>query len=324
MEPGSEAWIAAQLAKAGRPIAYEALAAELPPAAAAALEDRLLTSPLFVRVGAGARPTWALLAPYLAGATFRYALTEADLAAGALRLEGRAVMFAIAPRLGDAACEVAWRDLEETEPHRARLEQRPEGCLLPGLGGFFAAHGLVAGDDVLVHVRELAAPTFVLDAQPRLERDEAAIERANRRLAAAALALLQEDGAGWTPIDRLIRRLVARHDYRRGTPPDAFAERLLLRDDRFTLSLDGLAVRPSHFRRDDTARAYLARVGSPSEALPAFLEEYPPVAEADREKALALLTAWWRDIPRPELGGQTPAQAEAEAAKIVPFPRGRS
>ncbi len=324
MEAGSVAWIAARLAEAGGPLGREALMEGLPPANAEGLDNLLLASPLFVRLSRGGRPVWGLMAPFLLGATFRYALTETDLAMRALRFEGREVMFAIAQRPGGPDPAVAWRDLGEAAPHHTRLASGPTGWTLPGLGEFFAAHALAAGDDVLIHVRDLETPTFVLDAQPRLDRDEAAIERANMRLAAAALALLQEDGAAWTPVDRLTKRLIARHEYRRGTPPDTFGERLLVRDDRFTLAHDGHAVRPSHFRKDDTARAFLARVSAPQDALPAFLEEYPPTTEADRGKAIALLTAWWRDTPRRELRGLTPAQAEAEAAKIVQFPRGRT
>ena len=319
MEPGSVGWIADRMRAAGGTITRDELVASLPPEVAEGLDSRLLGSPLFVRTGSGDRPTWALMAPFLAGATFRYALTAAELAMGALRLEGREAMFAVQQRPGGTAPEVAWRDVDAAEPALANLASGPSGWMLPGLGGFFAARGVAAGDDLLLHVRDLAGPTFVLDVQPRLERDEAAIERVNMKLAAAALGLLQEEGGAWTPVDRLLKRLVARHDHRHGTPPDAFAERLLLRDDRFTLARDGGAVRPSHFRKDDTARAYLARVGSPEAALPAFLEEYPPASEADREKAVALLRAWWRDVPRPELGGLTPAQADAEAAKLLPF-----
>jgi hypothetical protein len=321
MELGSVAWIAARLAEAGGPVARAALASALPPEFGPDLDNRLLTSPLFVRTTSGEAPVWALMASYLAGATFRYALGEDERQVGALRLEGREAMLAVQQRPGATEPEVAWRDADGAEPQRARLARGASGWALPGLGAFYAAHGLVAGDDVLVHVRDLEGPTFVLAVEPRLDRDEAAVERTNVKVLAAALALLQEDGGGWTPVDRLVKRLVARHDYRLGTPPDAFAERLLVRDDRFTLARDGHAVRPSHFRREDTTRAYLARVGSPHEALPAFLEEYPPSEDADREKALALLTRWWRDAPRAELGGMTPNQADEEAAKIIPFPR---
>lgn len=324
MEAGSVAWIAARLAEADGPVTREDLGAGLAPEVAEGLEARLTTSPLFVRVRHEDGAAWTLLAPFLAGATFRYALAPEDLETGTLRLEGREAMLAVAQHHGGTDPEVAWRALGEAEPRTTRLARGAAGWVLPGLGAFYAAHDVAVGDDVLLHVRDVAGPTFVLDAQPRLERDEAVIERANMRLTAAALALLAEDGGAWTAVERLGKRLVARHDHRHGTPPDAFAERLLLRDDRFTLSRDGLAVRPSHFRKDDTARAYLARVTTPHEALAAFLEEYPPAADADRDKALALLTAWWRDTPRAELGGMTPAQAEAEAAKIVPFPRARS
>lgn len=315
MEAGSVGWIAARLQQAGGPVPFDVLADGAPDAGV--LEQRLTASPLFVLTGRG----WTLLGPHLLGATFRYALTPAEVAGGSLRVEGRAAMAALQQSDAFNPGEVRWKPVGDEEPTPAALAQGPDGWALPGLGLFYAARGLQAGDDVLVHVRDLEPACLVLDAETRLERDEAAIERSNARLVEAALAILEAEGAGWMRIDRLGWRLLARHDHRRGVPPDTFAERLLPRDDRFTLSKDGLAVRPSHFRRDDTAKAYLARLSTPHEALGAFLEEYPPTSDADRERAMAALEAWWRDTPRRELGGQTPGQVEALGPKIVPFGR---
>lgn len=317
MEPGTIGWIAAKLTEAGGPLPEEALAAGLPPDEAAGLAARLLASPLFVLTGRG----WILLAPHLQGATFRYALTEAELAGGALRLEGRAAMAALQQSQAFNEGTVRWKPVGDEPPTPATLVRGADGWALPGLGLYFAGQELKAGDDLLVHVRNLDPPCLVLDAESRFERDEAAIERSNVRLVEAALAILDSEGGGWLRIDRLSKRLLARHDHRRGVPPDAFSERLLPRDDRFTLSKDGLAVRPSHFRRDDTAKLYLSRLRTSLEALPAFLEEYPPNSDADRERAMAVLDTWWRDTPRPELGGRTPAMVEHEGTKIVPFQR---
>jgi hypothetical protein len=327
LEPGSVEWLTDRLEAQGgeSPMAAleEALTASLPSndgseAAISLMRTRVLHAPQMVALP-GDRV--ALTRHFLQGAYFRYTPTTWELERGVLRLETSELALVCA--LDDTGLdqEVRWRGLDESEPHTVRLARSDGFWVLPGLGGWFDATGFTFGDDVVVHVREVRPPLFVLDRVSRFDRDEGPISRRNARLVELAIAILAESGEGWLAVDRLVKMLVGRYDYRGSTPPDSFGQRLLDQDTRFTQGKDGREVRLSHFHHEDTARAYLARVNSAAEALPVFFEEYPPQGPDDRDKALAYLEQLWRHTPRAELNGLTPAQMTDPASKIVPFGR---
>jgi hypothetical protein len=327
MQPGDLDWIVACLEQHGGAMSLPALERELlgvDPGGLEALRTRLAVAPQLTRLADG---QVALLRDRVQGANFRLAPAPWEHAQGVLRLDGTEVAAALASqgqRQGPDR-DVSWRGLDEPPagPHRTRLARGgPDGqaLLLTGLEGWYAGVGFQHGDDVIVHIRDLATPLLVLDHVPRLDRDEGVLRRRTARVVDAACAVLEETD-GWLALEHLQARVLGHVDYRQGTPPDAFNARLVELEPRLLLSRDGREVRLAHFHTDAAARRYLARVPALADALPAFLEEYPPREPADRDKALASLEALWRETPRAELDGLTPAEAEALAAKIVPFPR---
>lgn len=331
MQPGDLDWIIRQVTANGGRATLAMLEAALGPAeegAIAALHARAALAPQLTRLASG---ELALLRDRIEGAYFRAAPDVYELSRGLLRLEGLELALALAcaaPSSGPDLA-VAWRAMTDAEHavHRTRLVRVEEAgglWALPGLEAWYGAVDFAHGDDVIVHVRDLAGPVLVLDHLPRTDRDEGAIARRNKHVLDAAHAALQDAGAtgDWLALERLLRLVVGRFDYRQGLPPDPLPTRLLGLDPRFLLARDGREVRLAHFHADETARRYLGSVGSPEEALGTFLEEYPPGEPGDRDKALATLRTLWRETPRVELGGLTPAQAELRAQKIVPFPRG--
>jgi hypothetical protein len=327
MQPGDLDWIVACLEQHGGALPEAALERELravDPSAVAALRTHLAAAPPLTRLADG---TVALLRERVQGANFRLTPAPWEHAQGTLRLDGTEVAAALAGagRPPGPQLEVAWRGLDEPPagPHRTLLAPGgPDGqaWVLPGLEAWYAAVGFQHGDDVIVHVRDLDAALLVLDHAPRLDRDEGVLRRRTARVLDAACAVLEEAG-GWLTLERLQALILGRVDHRQGTPPDPFNARLVELEPRLLLAPDGQRVRLAHFHTDAAARRYLARVASVAEALPAFLEEYPPREPADQAKALDALEALWRDTPREELDGRTPAEEEALAAKIVPFPR---
>lgn len=318
MEPGSIEWLRALLEEQG-PIPMSMLEAALAQERAGEWQERLQHSPLFVTLPGGMVD---LTRRYLDGAYFRYTPTDRELKEGILLLDGTELSLVCAQGPISPDPEIYWRDLDDEEVHHARLARTGLAWVMPGLGPWFERMGFRHGDDLVAHVRSVAQPLLVFDHVPVLERDEGALARRNQRLVESAIAWLASE-PGWVSLERLLKELVARYNFRSSYPPDSFGHRLLERDNRFTLSDDGRAIRLSYFHHDDTARAYLARLSAPVEALPAFLEEYPPVRPGDRDKALAYLERLWRETPRPELDGLTPAEAEELQAKIVPFTRGK-
>jgi hypothetical protein len=337
MRPGTVEWLQALLSARGGSAAIAEIQAALMnaepetgapeqatqgegPAEAreASVRDRLRHSPLFVTLP---DERVALTRLYLQGANFRYSPASWELAQGLLSLEATELALVCAQSGGGPDPELSWRGLHDEAPNRTRLARAERGWVLPGLSAWFAAVGFEAGDDLLVHVREIEGPLLVFERVSRFARDEGPIARRNALLLEAAIGVLREEGGGWLGVDRLLKQLVARYDFRRLVPPDSFGQRLLVGETRFTLSRDGGAVRLSYFYHDDTARAFLATCASPQEALPAFFEEFPPDGAGDREKALRYLEALWEETPRPELGGLTPTEARAQEAKIVPFGR---
>lgn len=323
-----EAWIADQLqafgGRAGLPALAAVHAASVGWSVAeseAALLERLLSSSLFVRRDGA----WLLTRNCLQGAYFRQTPSADDLVHGTLALANTELGMIAAAAGSDAA--IAWRpvgsDAKDTQSFFPA--GRP---VMSGLETYFRQTGFELGDDLIIHVRDATAPLLVFDRMSRLDRDEGAIGRRNARLMAVAIAVLESEtsvecaaAGAWVGLARLLRQLPTRFDFRRGPPPDAFCQRLLLQDNRFTVSADGAWVRPSYFHQDRTARHYLARLASPLEALEAFCEEFPPEGPAERSLAIAHLETLWRQTPRAELGGLTPAQAEVNQAKIVPFSR---
>jgi hypothetical protein len=282
------------------------------------LRGRLRHAPQFVLLSEG---RMGLTRDFLQGAYFRYTPSAHDLEHGALRLEGTelALVGALSPSALDL--EMRFRLADEDTIHHARLVRLDDAWILPGLGGIFEALQFEFGDDLLVHVRELNGPLFVLGHVSRLERDEGAIRRRNARLEEAAIGILSQEPGAWLSLDGLLKQLIAHYDFRSVLPPDSFGTRLLYQDNRFTVGRAGREVRLSHFQHDDLARAYLSRLSSPAEALSAFFEEYPPENDHDRAKALSTLEALWQDVPRPELGGLTPRLERERADKIVNFVR---
>lgn len=329
VEPGTVEWVMERLAANGEtmPVATleDALDARMDgldeaarKEARALLRMRLAIAPGIVLM-AGAQV--ALLRHYVQGAFFRYTPSSWELEKGVLRLDSTELALVCAQASPERDQEVCWRDVSETEAHQARLARDDDRWVLPGLGGWFDHTGFTFGDDVVVHVRDAAIPLFVLDRVSRFDRDEGPISRRNAQLAETAIAILEEAAGGWTLVDRLLKQLVARFDFRAPTPPDSFGQRLLDQDNRFTVSREGREVRLSHFHHEDTARAFMAGMKSPAAALAAFFEEYPPQGHDDREKALAYLEQLWRHTPREEYNGLTPAQWDDPKGKIVPFPR---
>jgi hypothetical protein len=256
---------------------------------------------------------------YLQSAYFRYTPSTWELEQGLLRLDGTELALVCAQGAAGLDREVCWRGIDEHQARTARLARSDDRWVLPGLGAWFDHVGFTFGDDVVIHVRDVDAPLFVFDRESRFDRDEGPIARRNAALSEAAIQVLAESREPWLSVDRLVKLLVARFDFRAGTAPDSFSQRLLEQDNRFTLAPSGREVRLSHFHHEDTARAYLAGLHTPSEALPAFLEEYPPQSNEDREKAFAYLESLWRHTPRPEYDGMTQAQWEEAQHKILPF-----
>lgn len=325
LEPGSVEWLLDRLETQGgeAPMAAleEALGASVGADAQAAVEamrTRVMLMPQFVLLP-GDRV--ALTRHFLQGAYFRYTPTTWELERGVLRLEASELALVCAQDGSGLDQEVRWRALDEADPHTVRLARFDGSWVLPGLSDWYDHTGFTFGDDVVVHVREVAPPLFVLDRVSRFDRDEGPISRRNARLLETAIAVLAESGEGWLAVDRLLKLLVGRFDFRASTPPDSFGQRLLDQDTRFTQAKDGREVRLSHFHHEDTARAFMARVSSPAEALTVFFEEYPPQGPEDRDKALAYLEQLWRHTPRAELNGLTPAQLDDPDGKIVPFGR---
>lgn len=331
MEPGTVDWIKDRLAANGdeMPLAAleEALVAELPPTddggdahadALGLLRARVTIAPALVALP---EERVALTRHFLQGAYFRYTPSSWELEKGVLCLEATELALVCAQVSSAPDLEVCWRDVAETDARQARLVRSDDRWLLPGLGGWFDATGFTFGDDVVVHVREASVPLFVFDRVSRFDRDEGPIARRNARLVETAIATLEEGTEPWVSVERLVKLMVGRFDYRSPTPPDAFAQRLLEQDNRFTLSKDGREVRLSHFHHEETAHAYMAKVSSPNQALGAFFEEYPPQGPEDRDKAVAYLEQLWRHTPRAELNGLTPAQVEDPHSKIVLFER---
>ncbi|MFN3432464.1 MAG: hypothetical protein ACK46X_21260, partial [Candidatus Sericytochromatia bacterium] len=305
----------------------EALVAELPPEeggrdvhadAFGLLRARVTIAPALVALP-GERV--ALTRHFLQGAYFRYTPNSWELEKGVLCLEATELELVCAQVSPASDLEVCWRDVSESEARQARLVRSDDRWLLPGLGGWFDRTGFTFGDDLVVHVREASVPLFVFDRVSRFDRDEGPIARRNAQLVEAAIATLEEATEAWMSVERMVKLMVGRFDYRSPTPPDAFAQRLLEQDNRFTLSKDGREVRLSHFHHEETAHAYMARVGSPNQALGAFFEEYPPQGPEDRDKAVAYLEQLWRHTPRAELNGLTPAQVDDPHSKIVLFGR---
>lgn len=328
-EPGTVEWIMEHLAAHGEVMPVAALEAALDERlsaideagraeARALLRMRLTIAPGLVLM---ADEQVALLRHHVQGAFFRYTPSSWELEKGVLRLDSTELALVCAQASPERDQEVCWRDVAETAAHPARLARDENRWVLPGLGGWFDHTGFTFGDDVVVHVRDAATPLFVLDRVSRFDRDEGPITRRNARLAETAIAILAETSGGWMLVDRLLKLLVARFDFRAPTPPDSFGQRLLDQDNRFTVSREGREVRLSHFHHEDTARAYMAGVKSPAAALAAFFEEYPPQGADDREKALAYLEQLWRHTPREEYNGLTPAQWDDSNGKIVPFTR---
>ncbi|MDB5099100.1 MAG: hypothetical protein JWM80_3521 [Cyanobacteria bacterium RYN_339] len=323
MQPGDLDWIVNCLEQNDGHMPLEALERELSaadPAGLAALRERVAAAPQITRLGNG---ELALLRERVTAANFRLTPQPWEHAQGVLRLDGTEVAVALATQ--GPPGEVSWRGLDEPPagPHRASLAPGgpdAKALVLPGVDAWYAAVGFAHGDDVLVHVRDVTTPLLVLDHVPRLDRDEGVLRRRSARVLDAACDVLEELG-GWVPFERLLARVLGLIDYRQGTPPEAFTARLVGVEPRLLVSADGRQVRLAHFHTDAAARRYLSQVPNLADALPAFLEEFPPREPADREKAQASLEALWRETPRPELDGLTPAEADALAAKIVPFPR---
>jgi hypothetical protein len=327
-EPGTVEWIEGRLERAGGAMDLTELEATLAAEPGApeptVMRDRLRHSPRFVmlpenRVG--------LTRDFLQGAFFRYTVTPWELERGVLLLNGTELSLVAGLALEAVDQAISWKDVGNGEPQRTRLARQdlPDNMggawVLPALGAWYAERDVQPGDDVVVHVRDLATPLLVIDRVPFLERDEGPISRRNARLVEAAIEVLTEEPSDWMTLDRLLNQLVARYDFRSPYPPDSLGQRLVIQDNRFTLSKEGREVRLSHFHHDETAIAYLSHLRSPEEALTIFFEEYPPTESGDREKALRYLEALWKRTPRPELGGLTPLEAEERRHKIIPFPR---
>lgn len=328
MEPGTVEWIEARLEEAGGAMAVaeleDALLSTGPKADVAAMYDRLRHSPRFVSLPEG---RIGLTADFVRGAFFRYSITPWELERGVLLLNGTELSLLTALALEGSDQAISWKDVGNGEPSRTRLARQdlPDGLdgawVLPALGSWFAERGVEPGDDLVVHVRDLSVPLLVFDRVPFLERDEGTINRRTARMVEAAIGVLREEPTDWVPLERLLRHLVARFDFRSPFPPDSLGQRVVVQDNRFTLSKDGREVRLSHFHHDETALLYLSRLNSPQEALSTFFEEYPPTEPGDKDKAVKYLEALWLRTPRPELDGLTPAEAEERRHKIVPFPR---
>lgn len=324
-ELGTVDWITERLTAHGgdMPVAAleSALAEGLAPGdgtaeALALLRTRLTIAPGLVKVG---RDRVALLRRFVQGAFFRYTPSTWELEKGVLRLDSTELALVCAQASPDSDQEVCWRDVSESAAHQVRLARNDGRWVLPGLEGWFDQTGFTFGDDLVVHVKEAATPLFVFDRVSRFDRDEGPIARRNACLTETAIAILAESEEGWMLVDRLLKLLLARFDFRAATPPDSFGQRLLDQDNRFTLAREGRSLRLSHFHHEDTARAYLATVNSSAAALAAFFEEYPPQNGDDRDKAIAYLEQLWRHTPRAELDGLTPAQWGEPNRKIVPF-----
>lgn len=328
IQPGTVEWIQAQLAGAGGTLAIaeleDAMLREAPDADMQALRDRVRHSPLFASMPEG---RVGLTADFLQGAFFRYTITPWELERGVLLLNGTELSLLTALALEGSDQAMSWKDVGNGEPQRIRLARQdlPDGLgdawVLPALGGWFADREVQPGDDLVVHVRDLQVPLLVFDRVAFLDRDEGTIARRNARMVEAAIAVLREESLGWVSLERLLRHLLARFDFRSPSPPDSIGQRLVIQDNRFTLSRDGREVRLSHFHHDETALLFLSQLRNPEEALSTFFEEYPPTEPGDKDKALRYLEALWQRTPRPELDGLTPHEAEERRHKIVPFPR---
>ncbi|MFP5500862.1 MAG: hypothetical protein ACLGIN_00140 [Candidatus Sericytochromatia bacterium] len=313
MERGTVDWIEDRLADSGGEVGVRALEAAMREEGAsdeevAALHVRLRRSPRLLTLPGR---TVALTRRYLVGARFRYMLTGWEVAHGVLSLEGTELPLVLGQGAREAEQAVRWGLEREREIRRVLLARRdgPDrrpAWVLPGLGEYFEAHGLGAGDDLLVRVEEIEEPLLRL-GHVAFEARDAAIAVRNAELTAAAASMLAEAGS-WVGMGWVLKQLLGRFDYRQAPPPDAFGRRLAMADRRFLLSPDGDEIREAHFHDETTAMRYLSRLSAPEEALSAYYEERPGDGAPRRAEALASLEALWRRTPRPELGGLTPAE----------------
>jgi hypothetical protein len=223
MQPGDLDWIVACLEQHGGAMSLPALERELlgvDPGGLEALRTRLAVAPQLTRLADG---QVALLRDRVQGANFRLAPAPWEHAQGVLRLDGTEVAAALASqgqRQGPDR-DVSWRGLDEPPagPHRTRLARGgPDGqaLLLTGLEGWYAGVGFQHGDDVIVHIRDLATPLLVLDHVPRLDRDEGVLRRRTARVVDAACAVLEETD-GWLALEHLQARVLGHVDYSRAS-----------------------------------------------------------------------------------------------------------
>lgn len=158
---------------------------------------------------------WALAKWFVQGSRLRTTLSEADAAAGVLRLSAESHLPFLEPALapGRGALPLVIHYEDGAEPLRVRRVPG-QAAAWTGLGPAYAALGLRGGEDLFLEVRDYERMVFILGVLPRRRAFEASRLLANRMLAGAAERVLR-DGRfaqgteGWVRADELVRRIWA-------------------------------------------------------------------------------------------------------------------
>lgn len=204
------------------------------------LRNALNSLPLAATLGGRpARYTW--WPNHLNGNAFRQPLSAADVSSGGLVL-GIESWLALWPDFfvgalrsaGAVTLELAGGPVLETHvEHLVQGESFWGLKPMPALAAWYQRVGAVSGDDLIVHVVDVAARRYTVSLARRAERDSGAITARNQTLADVAERLVRQ-GADDMPDSYLIPRLIASDVYQHALPPEPW-DKILRADLRFVV-----------------------------------------------------------------------------------------